>query len=171
LTGLLDLEAAACEIKRAVVRACPAWLASEADDIAQEVLRRIVERDRRGEGIEVRHVSYWKKAAHHALSNELRRRRSLREESLEQTSAATRETGPATDPERHAANRELGEAIVNCLRVLTRARRRTVVLFLQGHSVPEAAGLLGWALKRTESAVYRGLRDLRACLTGKGWAP
>jgi RNA polymerase sigma-70 factor (ECF subfamily) len=171
LSEALDLEAASREVQRAVVRICPGWLAAEAEDIAQEVLRRVVERSRQGEGIEVRHVSYWRKAAHHALLNEIRRRRSLREERLESLSPARQEATPAHDPERELDRRRLGEAIVTCVRALAEGRRRTVVLFLLGHTVPEAAALLDWKLKRAESALRRGLLELRVCLTEKGHRP
>jgi RNA polymerase sigma-70 factor (ECF subfamily) len=54
---------------------------------------------------------------------------------------------------------------------MTGDRRRAVMLYLQGHSVPEAARLLGWTAKRTENLVYRGLADLRHCLRAKGHTP
>ncbi len=167
-----DHEAALRELTRAVRRACPSWLAHDAEDIAHDVLRRVLDRRRLGEGIAVRHVSYWRKAAHHALLNEIRRRRLAREESLEdEHGEVPHAPSGGIDPERAAASRALGAAIVLCLRTLSDGRRRMVVLFLQGHTVPESALLLGWQLKRAESAVLRGLKDLRACLTGKGWSP
>jgi RNA polymerase sigma-70 factor (ECF subfamily) len=46
-----------------------------------------------------------------------------------------------------------------------------VTLYLQGHSVPDAARILDWPAKRTENLVYRGLADLRACLSNKGLRP
>ena len=59
--------------------------------------------------------------------------------------------------------------------------RRRIGYAIQGHGlfphrtvaqniavVPE---LLGWDNKRTENLVYRGLADLRACLSGKGVTP
>ena len=46
-----------------------------------------------------------------------------------------------------------------------------VTLYLQGHSVPEAARVLDWPAKRTENLVYRGLADLRECLMKKGIQP
>ena len=55
--------------------------------------------------------------------------------------------------------------------VLVRPRRLAVALYLQGHSVPEAAKLLEWGNKRTENLVYRGLADLRECLAKKGLKP
>jgi RNA polymerase sigma-70 factor (ECF subfamily) len=46
-----------------------------------------------------------------------------------------------------------------------------VALYLNGCTVPEAASHLRWHLKRTEALVYRGLAELRHCLTGKGLTP
>jgi RNA polymerase sigma-70 factor (ECF subfamily) len=37
--------------------------------------------------------------------------------------------------------------------------------------VAEAARILDWSPKRTENLVYRGLADLRGCLTSKGLKP
>ena len=72
------------------------------------------------------------------------------------------------DPERCAAGREVGRAIRGCLAKLVTPRRLAVTLHLQGHSVPEAAKLLGWGTKRAENLIYRGLVDLRGCLSSAG---
>ncbi len=52
-----------------------------------------------------------------------------------------------------------------------RKRRRAVILYLQGHSVPEAAELLGFERKKTENLVYRGLDELRNALRDRGFEP
>ena len=75
------------------------------------------------------------------------------------------------NPERTAVARQIGRGIRGCLRAMKQERRLAVTLHLQGHTVPEAARLLNWAFKRTENLVYRGLSDLRACLTAKGLQP
>jgi RNA polymerase sigma-70 factor (ECF subfamily) len=169
---MFDLERARAEIVRALERACPPWLASQAGDIAQDILARLVEKNRRGEGVEPRHPSYWRKAAHHALVDEIRRRRLLREESLGGGADVPRaDSHPASDPERSATSRQLGGAIEECVLALSASRRMPVVLFLQGHTVPESAALLSWAAKRVGSGLHRGLRELRRCLAAKGWAP
>lgn len=60
---------------------------------------------------------------------------------------------------------------------LTQAVARTcprwlaVTLHLQGHSVPEVGALLAWTVKKAENLVYRGLADLRSCLSSKGLQP
>ena len=66
---------------------------------------------------------------------------------------------------------EVGRGIRDCLGNLVRDRRLAVALYLQGHGVPDASRLLAWSAKRTENLVYRGLSDLRRCLTDKGLAP
>jgi RNA polymerase sigma-70 factor (ECF subfamily) len=77
----------------------------------------------------------------------------------------------APGPERQYAAGQVGRAIRDCLLGLVTDRRLAVALHLQGHSVPQAAALLGWDRKRTENLVYRGLADLRACLEKKGVSP
>jgi RNA polymerase sigma-70 factor, ECF subfamily len=47
-------------------------------------------------------------------------------------------------------------------------RRHAVTLNLQGHSVPDIGRLLGWTAKKAENLVYRGMADLRSCLSSKG---
>jgi RNA polymerase sigma-70 factor (ECF subfamily) len=54
---------------------------------------------------------------------------------------------------------------------MKRERRLAVTLYLQGHTVAEAASILEWPFKRTENLIYRGLADLRACLRCKGLRP
>ena len=69
------------------------------------------------------------------------------------------------DPRLHLA------AVIVSLQELSEDRRRAVTLYLQGHSIPEAARILEWDVKRTENLVYRGLADLRTCLLRKGHRP
>lgn len=157
------------EVARAVRRGCAGELASQADDVAQEVLTRLLERHRRGELSEAREAAYWRRAAYHGVIDELRRRRRRREEALDDDPQRASPAMPS--PERMAASSELAKAIEACLRGLTEGRRLAVFLHLQGHTHAETASILGWADKRAGSAIFRGLRDLRACLQEKGWAP
>lgn len=155
------------EIARTIRRVCPSAVAAQAEDLAHDILLKLIEK---GEGDPARQASYWRKAAYHAVVDEIRRRRRRREDPLDD---ALPRGGPAAasahDPERRAASREIGEAIGECVRRLRTTRRLAVVLFLQGHSLHESAALLGWADKRVESGLYRGLQDLRGCLARKGW--
>jgi RNA polymerase sigma-70 factor (ECF subfamily) len=161
---------------RAVRRQCPAWLSSDADDIAQVAFTRVMAVDRASEGKRPLSSFYLYKVAHSALVDEIRRRRRRREVGLEQGGEPGEprrrlELVARGNPESQATLRELGTAIRACLHAMKRERRLAVILYIQEHTVPEAARILGWTLKRTENLVYRGLADLRACLAAKGQTP
>ena len=160
-------------LARAVRRQCPAWLAADADDIAQLALTKVMKSDKVGEGNAPLSPFYIHRVAHSALVDEIRRRRRRREVSLESDSESgemvlTHEPAAQGTPESAASLRELGSSLRACLKDMKRERRLAVVLYLQGHSVPEAARLLGWVVKNTENLAYRGLADLRQCLMAKG---
>lgn len=95
----------------------------------------------------------------------------MEEVSAEGEPLATVEPVAVGNPETDARFKELGAAVRDCLESMIRDRRLAVTLYLQQHTVPEAARLLGWAVKRTENLVYRGLADLRQCLLAKGHTP
>ena len=159
------------ELERAVAKVCPRWLADRREDLVQIALMRVMEIQRRSEGKRQFRASYLWKAAYSAMVDEIRRHRRRREAPLEDE---TWEGGPpatGASPERRVADREIAHGIRRCLDRLVRPRRMAVVLYLQGHSVPEAANLLNWGNKRTENLVYRGLADLRSCLARKGLEP
>ena len=111
--------------------------------------------------------SYLYKVAYSVLVDEIRRERRRRETSLEEEAVA-QQVITEESPERLAASHELGRGIQDCLTRMKRERRLAVTLYLQGHSVPDAARMVDWTVKRTENLVYRGLADLRECLTAKG---
>lgn len=166
----------AATMARAVRRQCPPWLADQAQDIAQAALAKILAIETRGEGARPLTSFYLHKVAHSALVDEIRRRKRRPEVSLEASSEQGDdgrgfEPKAQGDPESQASYRELGLAVRDCLTAAKRERRLAVTLYLQGHSVPEAARILGWDVKRTENLVYRGLADLRQCLLGKGHRP
>lgn len=158
------------ELSRAVVRICPRWLADRADDLVQVALMRVLDAQPQGEGNAPVAASYLRRAAYSALVDEIRRLRRRQEVPLDADSPADETPVEAPSPEARAAGRELGRAIRECLKRLVAPRRYAVALHLQGHSVPESARILGWAAKRTENLVYRGLADLRSCLVTKGVA-
>jgi len=169
----VELARLRAELTRAVRRICPAWLADRADDLVQVAWMRVVEIQNRSEGNAGLSTFYLQRAAHSALIDEIRRRRRRQEVALDQAMVETHPAAraPEADPERAAAGRELGRAIQSCLGRLIRPRQVTVTLHLLGHSVPEAARLLGWSVKRVENLVYRGLADLRGCLELAGATP
>lgn len=164
------------EIRRrlslAVRRVCPGWLASQAEDIVQTALMRVLEAaNKRGEGNPVLASLYIDKAAFSALVDEIRRLRRRREDPSEEARLIAVPAPAASNPETLAAGREIREGIGGCLADLAASRRLAVTLHLQGHSVPEVATILRWRVKKAENLVYRGLADLRRCLATKGLAP
>lgn len=152
----------------AVGRACPPWLASETEDIVQNVLIQLVEMARRRETeIEFSPI-YLARAAHGAAVDEIRRRYRRREVDASGLGDGDFLAAGTPDPEREMTAQEIGLAIRACLERLVRPRKLAVVLYLHGCSVPELAKRLAWPFKRASNLVYRGLGDLRHCLEGKG---
>jgi RNA polymerase sigma-70 factor (ECF subfamily) len=162
------------DVVRAVARLCPTWLAPRRDDLVQVAVMRVMQlTDRRtasGEGFAPLSSSYLYKVAYSVLVDEIRRLRRRPETDLEH--ATDSPLALATEnPERTAASKEIGRGIQACLAGMKRERRLATTLHLQGHTVPEAARILDWAVKQTENLVYRGLADLRKCLLAKGIRP
>lgn len=157
---------------RVIQKVCPAWLVNHRDDLVQAAVLKVLDlRRRSGEGIDDVPSSLLYRVAHSALVDEIRRYRRRRETALDSGGVAVEQSGRVRDPEALAAGRETGRAIRGCLGRMKRERRRAVTLYLQGNSVPESALALGWDRKRTENLVFRGLRNLRDCLTKKGIRP
>jgi RNA polymerase sigma-70 factor (ECF subfamily) len=159
------------DLVRAVRRICPSWLASRSEDVVQAALIRVSTLVEKGADPRPLSFSYLRKAAYSALVDEIRGLRRRQEVPLPEDSDAFVLHAADPSPERTTASREIGEGIIECLRRLVQSRRLAVTLFLQGHTVPEAAKILGWSGKATENLVFRGLSDLRSCLASKGIAP
>lgn len=163
------------DLSRAVAAVCPSWLADDREDLVQAAMIKVMAVERRGEaqgeGIPPLGTSYLYRVAHSAVIDEIRVRRRRPEVSLEEDEVASGQTAREPAPDESARGREIGSAIRACLAAMKRERRLAITLRLLGHSVPEAARLLGWSGKSTENLVYRGLADLRACLQSKGFAP
>jgi RNA polymerase sigma-70 factor (ECF subfamily) len=158
------------DLVRAVDRVCPRWMADRADDLVQVALMRVMEVQRKKGEMADLSVFYLRKVAYSALIDEIRRLRRRQETDLPDDSVAPVAIA-RENPERTAASTEIGRGIQDCLTGMKRERRLAVTLHLQGHSVPEAARILDWAVKQTENLVYRGLADLRECLMAKGMRP
>jgi RNA polymerase sigma-70 factor, ECF subfamily len=171
---LVDVGGLRQRIARVVDRVCPTWLSAQRDDLVQSALMRVMQllnsRSSAGEGSDGFSSSYLYKVAHSALVDEIRRVRRRRETDLE--GDAVEDVAVTTlDPEQLASSTEIGSGIQGCLQQMKEERRLAVTLYLQGHTVVEASRILEWSAKRTENLVYRGLADLRACLTSKGLRP
>ena len=75
------------------------------------------------------------------------------------------------DPERRSIDRQLTLALRDCLAHQVETRRIAVTLNLQGYTAPETAQLLDWTVRKVENLVFRGVADLRKCLSEKGLEP
>ena len=159
------------DLSRAVGAVCPSWLAADRDDLVQAAMIKVMAIERRGEGDPPLGPSYLYRVAHSAVIDEIRVRQRRPEVSLEENEVASGQMARDPAPDETAHGREIGGAIRACLAAMKRERRLAITLRLLGHSVPEAARLLGWSGKSTENLVYRGLSDLRACLERKGMTP
>lgn len=174
----IDWTALRAVLVRAVRRQCPSWLSDAADDLVQAAIVKVMAMPGVSEGNRTLSSFYLHRVAHSALIDEIRRRQRRREVALEVDANESGEWSEGVappravgDPERSASARELGAAIRESLLEMAEDRRLAVALYLQGHSVPDAARLLGWPAKRTENLVYRGLADLRQRLLAKGHQP
>jgi RNA polymerase sigma-70 factor (ECF subfamily) len=157
-------------VRRAVERSCPPYLASQAEDIAQEVLLQLHRNLLKIEGQGSYSSIYLLKAAHGATVDEIRRRCRRRERPGMEDKLMVR-AWPAPDPEQESIGRSLGREIRDCLSRLIPSRRTAVTLHLLGCPIPEVARRLGCGEKSADNRVYRGMNDLRQCLAAKGLAP
>ncbi len=157
------------KLQQAIRRTCPRWLADQREDLVQCALVRILK------SYPDAHLntSFLVRVAHSVVVDEIRLRRRRHGDQVGATpSAPDRVRAPATtSPEAHVTGQQVGAAIIEALADLSDDRRRAVTLHLQGHTVPEAAQLLGFARKKTENLVYRGLADLRDVLRDRGVEP
>jgi len=163
------------EVRRHLIiamhRVCPPALADEAEDLVQRALLKLMKSQVSGEGNRTVSASYLWRVAYTAVIDEIRRRNRRREETLMENSASAGQTALQPDPEREASSRTIGEVIRECLGRIVETRRRAVTLHLVGHTVPEIAALLSRRTKQADNLVYRGMADLRRCLTNKGITP
>ena len=158
------------DLARALRRACPSWLESRRDDLLQLAMLRVVNVLKREEAV-VLATSYLYKVAHAVVVDEIRRAQWRREAALDDANGEPAAPSGDPGPEQRVQALEIGRGIDGCLAAMAPPRRLAVTLHLQGHSVSEAADLLGWTVKRTENLTYRGLSDLRTCLAAKGLKP
>ena len=172
--GQLDYDRLRQDVVRAVARLCPGWMSQRRDDLVQVAVMRIMRiTEKRSGSHEVNEplsTSYLYKVAYSVLVDEIRRLRRHPETDIEDDTVAPLAVA-RENPERTAASKEIGRGIQECLAQMKRERRLAATLHLQGHTVPEAARILDWAVKQTENLVYRGLADLRKCLLARGIRP
>ena len=157
------------KLARAVTAVCPPWLAPSADDIVQDAMLKVLAIGGRGEGNAALPASYLRKVAWTVTVDEIRRRQTQREESVDAIESHAASTDRGT--ESAAVHGELAVGLRACLERIVDDRRRAVALHLAGWSIREVADGMQWPVKRAENLIYRGLADLRACLEKKGIVP
>jgi len=169
-----DPERLAAEIRphlqRTVERLCPRWLRPRCDDIVQVAVLRVLRSREKTEENRPPPAAFLWKVALAATVDEIRRATRARESSGD-GALPDGPAPPSGEPDQQFAAREIEAAIRDCLSRLAPRRRVAVWLYLLGHSIPEAAGLLAFDEKRTENLIYRGMADLRNCLRVKGLKP
>ncbi len=150
-----------------VARYCPGWLRPSADDIVQAAWLRLDDARRRDERNREVGASLLSKVAYCATVDEIRRERRRREVPVDTLESKALERGP--DDLLRA--REIGRGVRDCMTTMVPNRCLAATLFLLGHTSPEIGRILGWSLRKTENLVFRGMADLRRCLTSKGITP
>ncbi|MFK7955982.1 MAG: RNA polymerase sigma factor [Lysobacterales bacterium] len=161
-----DLERIQTVLKRAVDRLCYRWGEHEREDLVQTALLKLHQRTSGEDNTPVL-ASYLYRVAHSIVVDEVRKR-SRRPVTTDAISPEQFGSERNDSPDAALAADDARQALWDCLGQLADSRRQALVLYLQGHTVPEAAEMLDWPNKRTENCVYRGLANLRECLNRKG---
>lgn len=112
-----------------------------------------------------------RRVAYSVVVDEIRRRKRRNEVGMSPSMPDRIVNSMELSPETRARGAELGKLLVEVMATLNEDRRRAVVLYLQGHSIPDAARVLGWDTKKASNAVYRGLEQLRRRLAERGLVP
>lgn len=112
-----------------------------------------------------------RRVAYSVVVDEIRRRKRRNEVGMSPSMPDRIVNSMELSPETRARGAELGKLLVEVMATLNEDRRRAVVLYLQGHSIPDAARVLGWDAKKASNAVYRGLEQLRRRLAERGLVP
>lgn len=167
-----DYEVLRQKLTVAVRSICPNWMRNCQDDLVQAGMMAVMRIDRRDEVERTFHASYLRKVAYSAVVDEIRRLRSRKEVPLE-TMEVKNASPPARslDPGHRYEGRQIGVAIRKCLQQLIEPRRLAVTLHLLGHKQPQIAEQMGWTHKRASNLVFRGLQNLRACLSAMEVTP
>jgi len=158
-------------LARSVGRVCPPWLAAQKDDIVQIALMRVLKSRKKSELSDPVPASYLWKVAYSATVDQIRTVRRRRETELDEARQTNPDPPAPSNPDRELARKELGRAILDCLARLQERRRLVVGFYLNGDSIKEMMGLLAWDERRVRNLLFRGIKDLRRCLTSKGIQP
>lgn len=155
---MTDLDDLMRRLERAVDRCCPSHLRSSRDDIVQTALLKATTAVRQGRRV---NATWLRKVAYTSMVDEIRARGTVVEGVEEPPSHEP-------DPERLVRLQRVRDALDRCMSHLSAARRRAVLLFVQGHSARETSNLLGVGQRAAENLIFRGRSELRACLERAG---
>lgn len=160
------------DLENAVQHLCPKWMLDHRDDLVQAGMMRVMASMEKRPDEASFNSTYIYRIAHSALVDEIRRLRRRNETELvdEEGNDLPLPNDDASPEHRLLAN-EISQNISHCLVAMITPRRLAVTLKLQGESAPQAAEILGWSLRKVENLLYRGLSDLRQCLSRKGITP
>lgn len=143
----------------------------DVDEVFQEVRIRLWHaRGGDGEQISAVRSSYVYRTAVSAALDVIRRHRRARDETIEACADDPALAAPV-GPEQALAGSELAARVAEAIDTITASRRPVVRMYLAGYSREEIASLLGWSEAKTRNLLYRGLADVRACLTAWGIGP
>jgi len=144
---------------------------SDRDDLVQEVRVRLW-RALEVERIESLPASYLYRTATSAALVLIRRRRTMREDPLDDVDPSEPGlTATAANPERQAQLSDLALRIERAIETISESRRPVVRMYLAGYGSAEIGELMGWTEAKARNLLYRGLADLRQRLEEAGVTP
>ena len=117
-------------------------------------------------------ASYLYRTATSAALDLIRRRRTMREESLDDVDPSEpRLAATAANPEQRAQLSDLALSIERAIETIPESRRAVVRMYLAGYGSAEIGELMGWTEAKARNLLYRGLADLRQRLEEAGVTP
>ena len=141
------------------------------DDLVQEVRVRMW-RAIDSERMSTIPTSYLYRTATSAALDLIRRRRTAREEAIDDLPNGERTLADdAPNPEQAAQLSDLAVQIERAIEMIPESRRRVVRMYLAGYNSTEIGALMGWSEAKARNLLYRGLADLRERLAAVGIAP
>lgn len=141
------------------------------DDLVQEVRVRLW-RALDVERMDTIPASYLYRTAASAALDLIRRRRSSREEPVDDVgSLEPMMTDGGLRPDQVAQLSDLALHIERAIDTIASSRRPVVRMYLAGYSSTEIGELMGWTEAKARNLLYRGLSDLRERLSELGLAP
>ncbi len=163
---LVSPQALSQTVRRALGRVRLARPRDADEDLCQSVAAALLGRHQLGAGIP---AAYIQVAARNAVIDGLRRQ--LRRPLDLGLAPAARPRPCGENPTTRLIDARVRDAVKRQLSALSESRRRAVVAYLQGESVPAIAAAMGCNRKRADNLLYRGLAELRRGLAGEGITP